>query len=93
MKIKREFILKKLNENTENEINVVIAVGAYAKNINGYIKLNETAVFIWNKLVDGATEEELVNAILSEYDVERGIAEKDVANILSVLKQIGAIDG
>ena len=92
MKIKREFILKKLNENTENEINVVIAVGAYAKNINGYIKLNETAVFLWNILTTGATETELVDALLNEYEVEREIAEKDVKNIVSVLKQIGAID-
>lgn len=92
MKIKREFILKKLNENTENEINVVIAVGAYAKNINGYIKLNETAVFLWNILLNGATEKELVDALLKEYDVKREIAEKDVSNIIAVLKQIGAID-
>ncbi len=92
MKIKREFILKKLNENTENELDVVIAVGAYAKNINGYIKLNETAVFLWNILRGGATETELVDALLKEYDVKREIAEKDVKNIIAVLKKIGAID-
>ncbi|MBR2377613.1 MAG: PqqD family protein [Clostridia bacterium] len=92
MKIRKEFILKKLGENTENEVNVVFAVGAYAKNINGYIKLNETAVFLWNVLINGATESELVDALLSEYDVSREIAEKDVKNILATLRNIGAID-
>ena len=92
MKIKREFILKKLNENTENEINVVIAVGAYAKNINGYIKLNETAVFLWNILISGATKQDLVNALIKEYEVDKTLAETDVDAFILKLTQIGALN-
>lgn len=92
MKIKKEFILKKLNENTENEMTIVIAVGKYAKNISGYIKLNETSEFLWNMLKDGATKEELINGLLSEYDVTKEIASKDVEAVIETLKKIGAID-
>ncbi len=92
MKIKREFILKKLNENTEDELSVVIAVGKYAKNVNGYIKLNETACFLWDILSKGATIEELVDGLLKEYDVSSDIAERDVDNFIKVLKSIGALD-
>ena len=92
MKIRKEFILKKLNENTENQITIVIAVGKYAKNIKGYIRLNETAEFLWSKLIDGASKEELVSALLSEYDVSYEIASKDVDDIIDMLRKIGAID-
>ncbi len=92
MKIRREFILKKLNENTENELSVVIAVGKYAKNINGYIKLNETACFLWGVLRKGATQEELVDSLLKEYDVSSDIAENDVDKFIKILKDLGAID-
>ncbi len=92
MKIRREFILKKLNENTESELSVVIAVGKYAKNINGYIKLNETACFLWDILSKGATYDELVNALLKEYDVSSDIAENDVGKFVKTLKDIGALD-
>ncbi len=92
MKIRKQFILKKLNENTENEMTVVIAVGKYAKNISGYIRLNETSEFLWNKLIDGATREELINALLQEYDVSYEIASKDVDWVIETLNKIGAID-
>ncbi len=92
MKIKKQFILKKLNENTENQMDVVIAVGEYAKNISGYIRLNETASFMWSVLANGATKEELLDKLLAEYDVERSIAEKDADSFIESLKKIGALD-
>ncbi len=92
MKIRKEFILKKLGENTENEMTIVIAVGKYAKNIKGYIKLNETSEFLWNILIGGATKEQLVKSLLVEYDVSEEIAVKDVDAVIETLKKIGAID-
>ena len=92
MKIKKGFILKKLNENTPNELNVVIAVGEASKNINGYIKLNETAVILWNKLELGASFDELVEALLNEFDVDENVARKDVLSVIKILQSIGALD-
>ena len=92
MKIRKEFILKKLGENTENEMSIVIAVGKYAKNIKGYIKLNETSEFLWNILIGGATKEQLVESLLKEYDVNKEIAINDVDAVIETLKKIGAID-
>ncbi len=92
MKIKKGFILKKLNENTPNELNVVIAVGEVASKVRGYIKLNESAVILWNKLVSGADFDELVSLILSEFEIDKATAEKDVSSFIETLKSIEAID-
>ncbi|MBO5927144.1 MAG: PqqD family protein [Clostridia bacterium] len=91
MKIKNEFILKTIGENTPNEINVVIAVGKCAKNISGYAKISDSGVLLWNKLKNGADKEALINLLLSEYDVMREIAEKDVDAFIQKLNNIGAL--
>ena len=45
---------------------------------------NETAVFIWNILSENAADKnEIVNAIMQEYEVPEDIAEKDIEKFLS----------
>ncbi len=88
MKIKKGFILKQLND----DLNVVIAVGEAGSKINGYVKLTESAVILWKRLLSGATFEELVNVILAEYDIDEETAKKDVAIFIDMLKTIEALD-
>lgn len=82
MKIKKGFMLKKVSE-----VYVVIALGEAAESFNGMITLNETGAFLWEKLADGVENtEELVTALLGEYDVSREIAEKDVSAFVEKIK-------
>ncbi len=82
MKIKEGFIKSKLG----NEC-VVVPVGAQTIDFRGLITLNETGEFIWDKLSENKSEEELVDAILAEYEVDRQTAEKDVKAFVDTLKE------
>lgn len=91
MKINNGFILRQVNS-ADGVLNVVIAVGNKANKLNGYLTLNGSAVFLWNELKEEKSKEDLVNALLNEFDVSKEIAEKDVDAFISNLKNLGAID-
>ncbi|MDY6367470.1 MAG: PqqD family protein [Clostridia bacterium] len=86
MKIKSGFILREIAGNY-----IVVSVGERVKEFNGVVNLNKTGVLLWNALIKGATEEELVNALLSEYDVEKSVAESDVLEFVNKLKEANLI--
>ena len=65
---------------------VVVPAGEQVAQFNGLMTLNETAAFIWNILVAGAEEDEIVKAIVEEYDVDETVAKKDVKNVLELLE-------
>lgn len=87
MKIKNGFISRNVAGN-----NVVVAVGEQSRNFNGIIKLNETGMFLWKKLVSGIERDDLVDALLDEYDIDRTTAENDIDSFIEVLKNAGAIE-
>ena len=64
LKLKEGFILREVAGET-----VVIPSGEDI-NLNMMITLNGTGAFLWQKLEQGCTEEELVAALLAEYDVD-----------------------
>lgn len=84
IKLKDNFVLREVAGSF-----IAVAVGQRAKEFNGVIKLNSTSAFLWKLLEKGATETELVDAILNEYEVDRETAEKDVNKILNDLKEAG----
>ena len=87
MKIKEGFVVREISGQS-----VVISVGAASKIFNGIIKLNETGKIIWTKLSEGASKEDTVSAILSEYDVDRETVEKDYDNFVNTLLGAGIIE-
>ena len=83
MKIKSDFTIQKVGSSY-----VAIAVGETSKTFRTMIKLNSTGAFLWNLLSENdMTEEELVNALLAEYQVDRETAANDVHNVVTVLAQ------
>ena len=80
MKITEGFILRQIADS-----NLVVPVGQMAKQFNGVIKLNESGVFMWKKLVDGIDLDGLVNALTSEYDVDEATARKDAEAFTNAL--------
>ena len=84
MKIKKGFVAKEIAGQY-----VVVALGQASKIFNGIIKLNESGKFIWDMLATGAEKEDIINALLNEYEgVDRETAEKDVDKFINEL--IGA---
>ncbi len=82
MKIKDGFKLREIAGNF-----IVVAVGSRVKEFNGVINLNEVSAFIWKKLESNTTEEEIVNALIQEYDVDKQTAEKDCKAFIEKLKE------
>lgn len=80
MKIRDTFILRSIAGE-----NIVVSVGNEV-NFNSIITLNETGKFLWENLTSDNTEDGLVNALLSEYDVDKETAERDVAAFIEKLK-------
>ena len=81
MKIKQGFMLREVAGNY-----VVVAIGEASKNFNGVINLNESGAFLWEKLAEGISKEDLLKALLDEYDVPEAIAVRDIDNFISKLK-------
>ena len=82
MKTKQGFVVREIAGQY-----VVVALGAASKIFNGIIKLNESAKFIWDMLVKGAEKEEIVDALLGEYEgVDRAVVEADVDRFINELK-------
>lgn len=58
----------------------------------GIVKNNETAAFIIECLKTDTTESAIADKLMKEYkDADRPTVERDVANIISKLRSIGAI--
>lgn len=87
MKIKSDFILKKIAGS-----NVVIPLRSAAVNFNAVIKLSESGAFLWDKLSKGAEKEDLVQALLDEYDVDEATASSDVDKFLLKLKEADLVE-
>lgn len=62
MKLKYEFVIN----NVAGEI-VAVSVGNNDGQFNGYIKLNETAAFIFKMLQKETTRKEIITALIKEY--------------------------
>ena len=80
MKLKNGFVLREVAGET-----VVVPVEADL-NFNGMITLNEAAKVLWGVLEKETTAEELVDAILAEFDVDRATAQNDVDAFIQKLK-------
>ena len=87
MRIKEGFVLRTMGGQP-----VVVSVGSASKVFNGMIKLNETGEFLWMELSEGASEESLVQALLSRYDVTEELAKQDVNEFIEILKKPGIIE-
>ncbi len=81
MKIKEGFVLREIAGET-----VVLPTGDEL-NLNIMITLNGTGRFLWERLTDGAEKEELVKALLSEYEVDEATAERSVDSFVLKLKE------
>ena len=86
MKLNPDFILQEMGGEA-----VLVPTGEAGERFRGIVHLNETAAFIIERLKTETTQEKTVNALLSEYEVSREVAEKNVAAIIAQLREIGAL--
>lgn len=61
---------------------MAVPVGKQAFSFHGVVTLSEPAAFLLKHMDEPRTMEELVELLLSEYDVDRPSIEKDIATII-----------
>ena len=87
MKIREGFLLRNVAGN-----NVDVPSGQATLDFNGMMSLNETGAFIFSKMLDGTTKEQLIEDLISEYEVEREIAQKDVDDFIKKVEGEGLLE-
>ena len=87
MRRNANFILRNICEE-----NILVPIGPQVKQMNGFVRLNETGAFIWNLLNDNQEIEEIVEAIAVKYKVDIQRARTGVKTFLNQIQQMGIID-
>ena len=88
MKIKSGFVVEKVGNKY-----LAVAVGKRADDFNALIRMNGTGAFLWNLLSEGEkTRDELLEAMLNEYDVEAERARADIMAFEAALRGAGLLD-
>lgn len=87
MKIASGFVRR-----TVGDSHMVVPVGTRTRDVPGVIALTESGALLWERLEQGATEDELVQALLAEYEVECGQAEADVRSFVAELRDKGVLE-
>ena len=87
MKIKDGFVLREVAGN-----NVVVGVGKTMQDFNGVLTWSGSGTLLWKKLETGADEGELLDLILSEYDIDSETAKKDIDAFLDKIRGIGLLE-
>lgn len=85
MKINKDFTIQKVGASW-----VAVPVGEASRRFHGMLQLNETGAFLWKQMAKrDVSEEELVDALLAEYEIDRETAARDVARIVASLAEVG----
>ena len=88
MKIKKGFVMEKVGGSY-----LAVATGAMANEFKALVRLNGTGAFLWQQLSEGdKCEEDLLRAILEEYEVEEDRARADIEAFKKTLLGAGILD-
>jgi hypothetical protein len=72
--------------------NLLIPLGSRVLDMNGMVVLNSTGSYIWDLLAEERSLEELVAAVVAQFDVGAERAGADVQTFVHELAQRGWID-
>ena len=88
MKVKEGFLVKKILDDY-----IVVPTGDTIIDFAVAVSLNESGAFLWEELSADKTEEDLVKALLSEFEgVDEATAKADVAEFISMLSKNGFLE-
>ena len=87
MKIKDGFELREIADNY-----VVIPTESRVVDFSSMIMLNEVSAFLWLQLLEDKSENDLLKAVLSEYDVDKETAASDIKVFIKELAAAGVLD-
>ena len=84
MRVKDGFVLREVAGQA-----MVIATGEASRDFHGMVKLNGTGRLIWEGLSRGVSEQEMAEALVTEYDVSVEEARSDVDAFVDKMREAG----
>jgi hypothetical protein len=87
MKIKQNLVYREVIGE-----HILVPTGPVSEDQNGLFVLSEWGAFIWRRLEQGNTRDEILEAILAEYEVDTETASRDLDEFLMRLEQFGVIE-
>ena len=86
MRIKEGYMLRETGDSR-----MVVACEPNAGSFRGMIRLNQSAAMLYRMLEQGATEDQLTDALLRTYRVDEPRARTDVVAFLDLLAETGLL--
>lgn len=86
MKLKDGFVLRTIAGET------VVVPSGDELDLSYMITLNETGAFLWKHLEEETTQEQLVQAVLAEYDISAEDADRYIGQFIAKLEAQGFLE-
>ena len=86
MKLKDGFVLRTIAGET------VVVPSGDELDLSFMITLNETGAFLWKRLEEETTQEQLVQAVLAEYDISAEDADRYISKFVEKLEAQGFLE-
>ena len=87
MRIKDGFVLRKVAGQA-----MVIATGEASENFHGMIRLNETGEAVWQGLLEGRPESEIIQTLADDFGIAADGAARDVRELLAQMEKEGFLE-
>lgn len=87
MKIKSGFMLREIAGQP-----VVVPLGTRVVEFNGIMTLSESGALLWKELEKGSSADELVDLLLSVYDIDRETAQSDVEQFIQSMADTSLVE-
>jgi hypothetical protein len=82
-----DFVLKKVGDDS-----LLVPLGPQVKERNGLVTLNGTAAFLWELLASDRSLQDLTNAVVERFDVDRSRADTDVRSFIGWMTEAGVLE-
>ena len=87
MKAKDGFVLRNVVDEQ-----ILMPVGDNIAQFNGTVLMNDVSAFVWEKLQQPTTKEELLQAVLNEFEVDEETASRDLDELLEKFAGLGILE-
>ena len=86
MKLKKKLILRTIAGD-----NLLVPIGEAVNVFNGVFTISPSAAVVYQALLDGLDEDEILGRVLNEFEVDEETAKKDIEEFLDQLREFDII--
>ncbi len=70
---------------------IIVPIGGKVIGFKGLMTLTPVGAFIFRQLEEGKTEDEIVAAVIAEYEIDEATARADLCEYLGRLRKLGVL--